>query len=58
MTAETSYCDPSAVRSLYVHDPRSRAMNAWRAHVAGALPITRFAWTELARAASLKTLAP
>ena len=28
-TAEESYCDSSALRALYLHDPRTRAMVAW-----------------------------
>jgi len=32
--------DPSALRRLYVHDPRSRAFCAWRMRVRGSLPVT------------------
>jgi predicted nucleic acid-binding protein len=39
-TAEQTYVDPSALLKLYVHERESRAMNAWRARVRGALPIT------------------
>jgi predicted nucleic acid-binding protein len=39
-TADETYADPSALLKLYVHERESRAMNAWRARVAGALPIT------------------
>lgn len=52
-TAEESYCDSSALRALYLHDPRTRAMVAWRAALPGALPITKFVSAELANAIAL-----
>lgn len=39
-TGEQTYVDPSALLKLYVHERESRAMNAWRARVRDALPIT------------------
>lgn len=52
-TAEESYCDSSALRALYLHDPRTRAMVAWRAMLRGAIPITRFVSAELTNAIAL-----
>ncbi|MDP3070330.1 MAG: type II toxin-antitoxin system VapC family toxin [Opitutaceae bacterium] len=53
VTADQFYCDPSALRSLYLHDPRSRAMGAWRASCSGALPVTKFVAAEMANAFAL-----
>ncbi len=39
-TAEAPYVDPSALLKLYVHEPESAAMNAWRARVATAVTVT------------------
>ena len=39
-TAERTYADPSALLKLYVHEPQSAAMSAWRARTKGALPLT------------------
>lgn len=36
-TAERTYADPSALIKLYVHEPDSAAMNAWRARIKGPL---------------------
>lgn len=47
MTAETCYVDSSALRQLYVHDARSRAMATWRFKYTGPLPLTRFGRAEL-----------
>ena len=38
--ADRTYADPSALLKLYVHEPQSAAMSAWRARTKGALPIT------------------
>lgn len=46
-TAERTYVDPSALRSLYVHDDRSRRFATWRARVGNPLPLTRFGRAEL-----------
>ncbi len=39
-SADRVYADPSALLKLYVHEPKSAAMNAWRARTKGALPVT------------------
>jgi len=39
-SAERTYVDPSELLKLYIHEPESAAMNAWRTRVKGALPIT------------------
>jgi len=46
--AEAVYVDPSALLKLYVHQPESSAMNAWRARTRGALPVTYHARAEIA----------
>jgi predicted nucleic acid-binding protein len=46
-SAERTYVDPSALRSLYVHDDRSARFCAWRRRVGGCLPVTRFGRAEL-----------
>ncbi|NJM55422.1 MAG: type II toxin-antitoxin system VapC family toxin [Verrucomicrobiae bacterium] len=50
MTAEEVYVDPSALACLYVHQARSREMNAWRARTGGALPVTHHGRTEIVNA--------
>ncbi len=45
--ADRTYVDPSALRSLYVHDDRSARFARWRARIAGTLPLTRFGRAEL-----------
>jgi predicted nucleic acid-binding protein len=45
-SAEAVYVDPSALVKLYVREPESQAMNAWRARTRGALPITHHARAE------------
>ena len=52
-SAEESYVDPSALRSLYVRDDRSARVAAWRARLPGSLPVTRFARAELVNAIQL-----
>ena len=39
-SANRTYADPSALLKLYVHEPESAAMSAWRARTKGALAIT------------------
>jgi len=46
-SAERTYVDPSALRSLYVHDDRSARFCAWRRRLGGCLPVTRFGRAEL-----------
>jgi predicted nucleic acid-binding protein len=52
-SAERTYVDPSALRSLYVHDDRSKRFAAWRTRVGDPLPLTRFSRSELANAIML-----
>lgn len=47
------YIDPSALRALYVHDPRSRALAAWRSRLRAPLKVTRFGFAELINAVAL-----
>lgn len=44
--AERTYVDPSALLKLYLHEPESAAMSAWRSRK-GALPITHHGQLEL-----------
>ena len=46
-SAERAYADPSALLKLYVHEPESAAMSAWRARTKGALPITEHGRLEI-----------
>jgi hypothetical protein len=46
-SAERIYVDPSALRSMYLHDDRSPRFCSWRKRVGGSLPITRFGRAEL-----------
>jgi predicted nucleic acid-binding protein len=46
-SAERIYVDPSALRSLYLHDDRSARFCVWRRRTKGALPLTRFGRAEL-----------
>lgn len=52
-TVEEVYVDPSALRALYVTDPRSLVMGRWRMRLGGAVPITRFGHAELINAIAL-----
>lgn len=46
-TAETTYVDPSALLKLYVHQPESAAMSAWRSRVHGPLLVTHHGRVEV-----------
>ena len=46
-SAEATYADPSALLKLYVHQPESVAMNAWRARTKGALAVTHHGRVEI-----------
>jgi predicted nucleic acid-binding protein len=46
-SAENVYADPSALLKLYLHEPESRAMAAWRAKTRGALCVSLFGRTEI-----------
>ena len=52
-SAERTYVDPSALLKLYIHEPESAAMNAWRTRTKGALPITLHGRLEIANGISL-----
>jgi len=52
-SAERTYVDPSALRSLYVHDRRSARFCAWRRRLGGCLPVTRFGRAELVNSVHL-----
>jgi predicted nucleic acid-binding protein len=39
-SADRTYVDPSALLKLYIHEPASAAMSAWRGRTKGPLPIT------------------
>jgi predicted nucleic acid-binding protein len=45
--AESTYADSSAVLKLYLHEPESRAMIAWRARLRGPLVVTLFGRVEI-----------
>jgi predicted nucleic acid-binding protein len=51
--ADEVYTDPSALRALYVHDPRSRGMAAWRSRLKGPVSLSRFGQAELVNAVAL-----
>jgi hypothetical protein len=38
--ANRTYADPGALLKLYIHEPASAAMSAWRSRTKGALPVT------------------
>jgi predicted nucleic acid-binding protein len=46
-TANSIYADPSALLKLYLREPESRAMAAWRTKLGSALPVTHFGRVEL-----------
>ena len=46
-SAEAVYVDPSALLKLYLHQPESRAMNAWRSRTRGPLSISPHSRAEL-----------
>jgi predicted nucleic acid-binding protein len=46
-TADSIYVDPSALLKLYLHQPESAAMNAWRAKAKGALALTHHGRVEV-----------
>jgi len=45
--AETIYADPSALLKLYIHQPKSKEMSAWRARTRGALAVTHHGRVEI-----------
>ena len=52
-SAEHTYVDPSALRRLYIHEPRSRAVCAWLARIRGPLPLTLHGKAELVNSIEL-----
>ena len=52
-TAEKNYVDPSALLKLYLNEPESRAMTAWRARVRGPLSVTHHGRIELVNGIAL-----
>jgi hypothetical protein len=52
-TAEEIYADPSALVPLYLHQPRSQEIVAWRRRLAGSLPVTHHGRAEMTNAISL-----
>jgi hypothetical protein len=54
-SAERTYADPSALLKLYVHEPGSAAMSAWRARTRGALPVTPHGRLEIVNGICLAT---
>ena len=44
---EATYADPSALLRLYLHQPESAAMSAWRARNRGALAVTHHGRVEI-----------
>ena len=52
-SAERTYVDPSALLKLYIHEPESAAMNAWRTRIRGALPIALHGRLEIANGIAL-----
>ena len=45
--ANRTYADPSALLKLYVHEPESAAMSAWRSRAKGALALTQHGSLEI-----------
>lgn len=52
-TADAFYADPSALLKLYLNEPESRAMTAWRAKHSGALAVTLHGRAELVNGLAL-----
>lgn len=46
-TADSIYVDPSALLKLYLHQPESAAMSAWRGKIKGALVMTHYGRVEV-----------
>jgi len=52
-TAEKTYADPSALLKLYLNEPESRGMAAWRAKAGGPLTVTHHGRVELVNGIAL-----
>jgi predicted nucleic acid-binding protein len=46
-SADAIYADPSALLKLYLHEPESKAVAAWRARLDGPIGVTLFGRAEL-----------
>jgi predicted nucleic acid-binding protein len=54
-TAEKIYVDPSALLKLYLNEPQSRTMAAWRSKAKGSLAVTHHGRVELINGLALAT---
>ena len=52
-TANTVYADPSALLKLYLHEPESQSMAAWRTKARGPLSVTHHGRVELVNGIAL-----
>ena len=52
-TADKIYADPSALLRLYLNEPESRSMAAWRFKIRGPLPVTHHGRVELVNGLAL-----
>lgn len=52
-TVDQLYADPSALLKLYLNEPESRAMTAWRAKYSGPLSVTHHGRVELVNGIAL-----
>ncbi len=52
-TANTIYADPSALLKLYLHEPESQCMAAWRSKARSPLPVTHHGRVELVNGIAL-----
>ena len=52
-TANTVYADPSALLKLYLHEPESQGMAAWRTKTRGPLSVTHQGRVELVNGIAL-----
>jgi predicted nucleic acid-binding protein len=52
-TASTVYADPSALLKLYLHEPESQRMAAWRTKARGPLAVTHHGRVELVNGLAL-----
>jgi len=53
VNAEAVYVDPSALCRLYLHQPGSKPLSAWRRRIAGSLPVTHHGRAEITNAIGL-----
>jgi predicted nucleic acid-binding protein len=53
VNAEAVYVDPSALCRLYLNQPGSRQLSAWRRRLAGSLPVTHHGRSEITNAIGL-----